>query len=98
MSRIDDAAVVEVESRAQWRAWLTENHASHPPIWLVTYKKHVPDLYVSWGEIVREALCFGWIDSRSRRVDADRTSVYVGPRKTGSTWRGWSCRRIWRRS
>lgn len=85
-SRIDDAPVVEVQSRAQWRAWLADNHASHPPIWLVVHKKHVPDRYVSWGEIVREAICFGWIDSRSRRVDADRTSVYVAPRKTGSMW------------
>lgn len=83
---IDDAPRVEVRSRAEWRAWLQEHHAEHPPIWLVTYKKHVPEHHVSWGEIVREAICFGWIDSRSRRVDEDRTSVYVGPRKPGSMW------------
>lgn len=83
---IEDVAHVEVESRAQWRAWLSEHHASADRVWLVTYKKHCGDRYLPWSDIVREAICFGWIDSRSRRVDADRTKVYVCPRKPGSPW------------
>ncbi len=83
---VDDLPRVEVTSRAEWRAWLAEHHAQPTGIWLVTYKKHCGDRYVPWGDIVREALCFGWIDSRTRRVDDDRTSVLVTPRKPGSVW------------
>jgi uncharacterized protein YdeI (YjbR/CyaY-like superfamily) len=83
---IDDAPRVEVHSRAEWRRWLEENHETAEGVWLVTWKKHHPDRYLPWGHIVKEALCFGWVDSRSRRVDDDRTSVYVTRRKAGSPW------------
>jgi uncharacterized protein YdeI (YjbR/CyaY-like superfamily) len=83
---IDDAPRVEVHSRAEWRQWLEENHERADGVWLVTWKKHHPDRYVPWGHIVKEALCFGWVDSRTRRVDDDRTSVYVTHRKAGSVW------------
>ncbi|MGI8946571.1 MAG: YdeI/OmpD-associated family protein [Ornithinimicrobium sp.] len=36
--------------------------------------------------MVRELLCFGWIDSKGRRVDQDRTSLLVCPRRPGSGW------------
>jgi uncharacterized protein YdeI (YjbR/CyaY-like superfamily) len=77
---------VEVTSRAQWRAWLAAHHDDSVGIWLVTYKKHCGDRYLPWGDLVAEALCFGWVDSQTRRVDDDRTSVLVTPRKAGSAW------------
>ena len=83
---IDDAPRFEVASRAEWRRWLEENHETAEGVWLVTWKKHHPDRYLPWGHIVKEALCFGWVDSRTRRVDDDRTSVYVTRRKAGSPW------------
>src|SRR5262245_38115698 len=36
--------------------------------------------------MIREALCFGWIDSLVKRVDADRYLLKVTPRKTASKW------------
>lgn len=36
--------------------------------------------------MVRELLCFGWIDSKGQRVDEDRTSLLVCPRRPGSGW------------
>jgi uncharacterized protein YdeI (YjbR/CyaY-like superfamily) len=50
------------------------------------YKKHCADRYVSWPELVQEALCFGWIDGRTRRGDEDRVHRHVSPRKSGSIW------------
>jgi uncharacterized protein YdeI (YjbR/CyaY-like superfamily) len=35
---------------------------------------------------VQEALCFGWIDSLPRKLDADRTMHYLSPRKPKSMW------------
>jgi len=86
VAKVDELPRVEVTSREAWRAWLERHHQQDTGIWLVTYKKHCGDRYVPWGDIVREALCFGWIDSRTRRVDDDRTSVLVTPRKPGSVW------------
>lgn len=81
-----DHEQVHVNSRQELRAWLAANHAQSESIWLVTYKKHVPDKYVAWDEIVQEALCFGWIDSLPRKLDADRSMLRLSPRRKGSAW------------
>jgi uncharacterized protein YdeI (YjbR/CyaY-like superfamily) len=86
---------VEVTSRGQWRDWLVAHHHQADSIWLVTYKKHAgngPDgpvsdhRYLPYDAIVEEALCFGWIDSLPRRLDADRTMLLLSPRRPKSAW------------
>ncbi len=72
-------------SRAAWRGWLASNHVTSGPIWLVTYKKHHPE-YLAYDDIVEEALCFGWIDSLARPIDADCSMIYMSPRKRGGVW------------
>lgn len=85
-TRLDSLERVEVVSAGQWRAWLKKHHTRSEGIWLVTYKKHVVDKYISWSAIVEEALCFGWIDSLPRKLDADRSMLYLSPRKPRSVW------------
>ena len=77
---------IEFRSRQAIRDWLQKNHATASTFWLVNYKKHVAEFYIPYGEIVEELLCFGWVDSRTQRVDKDRTRLLVSPRKPGSTW------------
>ncbi len=76
---------LEIKSRADLRAWLSEHHATAGSQWLVTYKKHT-DHYVSMGTLIEELLCWGWIDSRTRGVDEDRSSVLIAPRNPKSAW------------
>jgi uncharacterized protein YdeI (YjbR/CyaY-like superfamily) len=77
---------VHVDSRARWRAWLAEHHADSPGVWVVTWKKHVGSTHVPYGELVEEALAYGWIDSQGRGLDADRTQLQFSPRRPGSGW------------
>lgn len=81
-----DYEQVEVISRSALREWLSKYYEQSESIWLVTYKKHIADKYVSYDEIVEEALCFGWIDSVPRKLDSDRTQVLLSPRKPKSVW------------
>ena len=55
-------------------------------VWVVTYKKRSGGPYASYDDVVDEALCFGWIDSVRRSLDADRSQLLVTPRKRGSRW------------
>jgi uncharacterized protein YdeI (YjbR/CyaY-like superfamily) len=80
----DNAA--QISSREQWRAWLTENHTQPAGIWLVTFKKAEGAAHVSYGAVVEEALCFGWIDSKPRVLDASRSMLWLSPRKPRSNW------------
>ncbi len=77
--------VVEMKTRAKWRAWLAKHHASHGPIWLATWKKGTPH-YLTYDDIVEEALCFGWIDSTARGLDDQRSMLMMAPRKRKSVW------------
>ncbi len=86
MSSLDDLPKREFSSRQELRDWLAANHAESATFWLVSFKKHVPDRYVTYDAIVEELLCYGWIDGRTRRLDEDRTMLLVAPRKPGSTW------------
>ena len=71
---------------AQWRAWLEANHDSATEIWMGLNAKHVSPRGLTWDEAVPEALCFGWIDSKSEGIDADTRRQRWTPRKPGSTW------------
>ena len=77
---------LEVGSRQQWRAWLATHHTSSAGIWLVFYKQHTGRKSMPYEDVVREALCFGWIDSLVKRLDDDRYALKVTPRKPTSKW------------
>jgi uncharacterized protein YdeI (YjbR/CyaY-like superfamily) len=79
-------ATLDVGSRRQWRAWLEAHHGSSPGIWLVFHKKHTGVKSIGYEDMVREALCFGWIDSLVKRLDDDRYAIKVTPRKPTSNW------------
>ncbi|MCW2851254.1 MAG: hypothetical protein JWM84_918, partial [Nocardioides sp.] len=75
-----------VESRAQWRAWLTEHGTTTPGVWAVTWRRGSGRPVVPYEELVEEALCAGWVDSVGRAVDAERTALRMTPRRRGSGW------------
>jgi uncharacterized protein YdeI (YjbR/CyaY-like superfamily) len=84
---------LEIRSRQQWRAWLAKHHAASPGIWLVFYKGHTGVKSIPYEDSVREALCFGWIDSLIKRLDADRYALKFTPRKPTSKWSSLNRRR-----
>lgn len=71
---------------AELRAWFEEHHDSASELWMGLRGKHVPDRGITWAEAVPVALCFGWIDSVSERVDEDSRRQRWTPRRAGSTW------------
>jgi uncharacterized protein YdeI (YjbR/CyaY-like superfamily) len=77
---------VQCLTRAEWRAWLAANHGSGTGVWLVTFKKASGKPAPSYDDVVEEALCFGWVDSKPGKLDADRTMLYFSPRKPKSGW------------
>jgi uncharacterized protein YdeI (YjbR/CyaY-like superfamily) len=71
---------------AQWRAWLEGHHGAEPEVWLVFRKGEAGRKRLGYEEAVREALCFGWIDSLVKRLDDERYARKFTPRKPGSRW------------
>jgi uncharacterized protein YdeI (YjbR/CyaY-like superfamily) len=77
---------VPVASRAQWRDWLVANAATSGGCWAVTWRRGRGRAVVTYDDLVEEALCVGWVDSRGRKVDEDRTALLFTPRRPGSGW------------
>src|SRR5690606_16966525 len=75
---------LEVQTRAEWRAWLEKHHATEPEIWLVFYYTATGKSTIDYDEAVEEALCFGWIDSTVKRIDDERRGQRFTPRRPGS--------------
>ncbi len=73
-------------SRAEWRAWLEQNHTRAEGIWLISYKKATGKPRVEYDEAVEEALCFGWIDSKGNKLDEERSLLWFAPRKPKTGW------------
>lgn len=74
------------KSADDWRKWLQKYHDKEPAVFLIIYKKSTGIPSLSWEEAVKEALCFGWIDSK--RVSRDQQSYYqyFTRRKPKSNW------------
>lgn len=84
---IDRLERVEVTSLAELRRWFELNHDRQESIWLVTYKKAIPEKYLPNTDVVDTCVCFGWMDGRKMKLDEHRTMQLLSPRKT-KHWAG----------
>ena len=75
-----------VKTREEWRKWLEENHTTVHGIWLIYYKKPSGKPRIPYDEAVEEALCFGWIDGKIKRVNEDYYIQWFSPRRPVSRW------------
>ena len=85
-ARLSDLPLLEPADRAAWSAWLEANHQTSPGVWLAVGKKGNTRTALTYEDAVEEAVRFGWIDSTTHRLDADRFRQLFTPRKPGSTW------------
>ena len=91
---MDDAEVVEVRDRAGLRRWLARHHTRDAGVWLTIHKRSSTSGTLGYEEAVREALCYGWIDSTARRLDDERYRLWFAPRKPRSGWSALNKRRV----
>jgi uncharacterized protein YdeI (YjbR/CyaY-like superfamily) len=72
--------------RNKWRKWLAENFEKEKEVWFVFPKKESGEIGLSYNEAVEEALCFGWIDSTVKTLDASHMIQRFSPRRKGSSY------------
>jgi uncharacterized protein YdeI (YjbR/CyaY-like superfamily) len=77
---------VPFASADAWEAWLAKEHASSDGIWIRFAKKGSGIASVTYPEALEAALCYGWIDGQSKRVDDDWFLQRFTPRRARSPW------------
>jgi len=74
------------KDKDEWRKWLVNHHKKSKEIWLIHYKKSIGKKGINHTDAVEEALCFGWIDSKLKKIDEERFILKYTPRKQKSVW------------
>jgi uncharacterized protein YdeI (YjbR/CyaY-like superfamily) len=89
-----DLKALDVESAADWRSWLRNNHLSSEGVWLIFHRKQLAEPSISYDEAIEEALAFGWIDSVIKKIDDRRYARKFTPRRPGSIWSSSNIERV----
>jgi uncharacterized protein YdeI (YjbR/CyaY-like superfamily) len=63
-----------------------QHHRRPAGVWVVTFTKAAGRPTPGYDDLVEEALCFGWVDSRPGKLDDLRTMLWFAPRQAGSGW------------
>ena len=70
----------------EWRDWLRKNHKKESKVEIIIYKKHTDKPTLSHLEQMKEAICFGWIDTTLKRLDDKRYKRTFVKRNSKSRW------------
>jgi uncharacterized protein YdeI (YjbR/CyaY-like superfamily) len=74
------------ETPDDFRAWLERHHDTATELWVGFHRKSTGRPSMTWAEAVDEALCFGWIDGKTKRIDEGSWMIRFTPRRRGSVW------------
>lgn len=81
-----DLPELVVLDAAEWRTWLLA-HQDSPGVWLLLAKKGTREpTSLTHDEALEEALCMGWIDGQSKRIDEWTFRQRFTPRTARSSW------------
>jgi uncharacterized protein YdeI (YjbR/CyaY-like superfamily) len=83
---MDELPTRSFADKKSWQDWLADNHAASDGLWLKIAKKNSTTRTVTYPEAVEVALCYGWIDSQLRSLDADFYLQRFTPRRSRSPW------------
>jgi uncharacterized protein YdeI (YjbR/CyaY-like superfamily) len=81
-----DLPVLGFADQPALEEWLEAEHASAPGLYVKLAKKGAGVPSVTYAELVESALCFGWIDGRSNRLDDRFYLQRITPRRSRSVW------------
>jgi len=82
------------KNRLEWRKWLEKNCTAADELWMIIYKRHTGKGCIPYREAVEEALCFGWIDGKIKRINDEYFIQRYTPRRPGSRWSKYNIERI----
>ncbi len=79
--------LLPARSRSELRDWLARHHATEHECWVVVKRGRPCEDGTFWYvDAVEEALCFGWIDSTTKRLSDEVTAQRLCPRNPRSQW------------
>lgn len=79
--------LLKVKNRDELRDWLMKNYTTEQECWVEVKRGRPIDNGTFWYiDAVEEAMCFGWIDSTTKKLDNGITVQKLVPRSKNSVW------------
>jgi uncharacterized protein YdeI (YjbR/CyaY-like superfamily) len=83
---LDLSAAVPIASATAFDTWLREHGQTAREVIIAIHKRSSPASSVGLPELQEAALCRGWVDVRTQRIDDERYAIRFTPRQPGSNW------------
>lgn len=87
----NDYPIIHFKTPQEWELHLKKVHVSAPGIWLLFAKKGTGVTSVTYDEALEVALCYGWIDGKTKTVDQTFWKIKFTPRGPRSNWSQRNC-------
>lgn len=82
----DTMKQITVYTAKEFGRWLKKHHAKENKVAVVVHKKHTGKPAPTHRELIEEAICWGWIDTTIKRLDADTFMRHFSRRTEKSKW------------
>jgi uncharacterized protein YdeI (YjbR/CyaY-like superfamily) len=86
--------VLPFATQRKFAAWLKKHHARSSGVWIKIAKAASGIPSIKYAEAVETALCWGWIDSQTKGIDADWYGQRFTPRGKRSPWSKINCAKV----
>jgi uncharacterized protein YdeI (YjbR/CyaY-like superfamily) len=79
--------LLPAQNRDKLQQWLVDNYDKTKECWVVLKRGHPIDDGTFWYiDAIEEAMCFGWIDRTTKKMDNGITAQRLAPRRKRSLW------------
>ena len=86
LSPLDVSIAVSIASSAEFDSWLTAHAGTAREVVVAIYKQASGQQTVGLVALQETALCHGWVDTQTKRIDDQRYAIRFVPRRPGSNW------------
>lgn len=85
MAPLDTSDARLIESAVDFERLLREAEG-RPDLVVALYRKGSGKQTVSFDALLETAMCHGWVDTQTKRIDDERYAIRYVPRRSGSNW------------
>ena len=83
---VDLDRAIPIATTEAFDRWLQSNGEHEADVVVAIKNKASGRQTVGLGDLQEVALCHGWVDTQTRRIDAERYAIRFVPRRTNSHW------------
>jgi len=86
VSPVDTARAIPVSRPDELDRWLTRSGGSAAEVVVAIFNRRSRRDTLTLVELQEVALCHGWVDTQTRRIDHERYAIRFVPRRPRSHW------------